>query len=708
MLSCWAHGFWPFCGLLSFLATSTFAINPFVQYAVDFPDPDFIVANAGNLYSQYNGAATSIIAWAEQMASYGPWSVTRKPVRAPSNDPHDYMSWAPYRWPDCSSVGNKTALTNEEVWKTCPYVNRDGEVNPDRVLPNDFQSFFNLSDAVLYNSIAAVFQEGNGAASSVYSRNVVKFITTWFLNDTTAMNPSLTYAQMQRGPKGQQGTYTGVLDLRGFAKIASGILILRKSKNPDWTRDIDSKLIAWCQKYIDWLRSSDSGQRAASAANNHGTIFVNQFAALQLIVNDVAGAVNSTKGYFTGIYKGQLESNGDQPLEASRTHPWHYRNFNIAGMVTNARILQYADPKSKHFGWNAKADHGATIRTTLDFLISTDPGASGETDILAEVYPNLAAVAVVYGDGHRKYANYVDQKGFGGAYANEPAVLWAQRGAAMSAKPFSDAVAAALSRIALETGSFPSLLSGRTMMISFKPDGRLERPQEILCQLQLQRCGMLKETKHGLRQKGHLKNGREHLRNRAEIIRDLTATATEHNDTYNVVIWHAMDLVRDIGRAKTHFFAMTLTRNHEATNPRAWYSFVDAAVLPLSLLEEKFDNVATMTANEDGSTTETPWSPLAVLKTHDEEMIRKGGALGAALIVAVELSKKEKSKTVAQAVKETSCPGISPMGLWISVKRSVSVLPPVMSNPRIWKACLKNAMDGYAYTMKRTPMPKQA
>jgi hypothetical protein len=37
--------------------------------------------------------------------------VTKKPVVAPSGDKHDYMSWAPYQWADCSSVKNTTALS---------------------------------------------------------------------------------------------------------------------------------------------------------------------------------------------------------------------------------------------------------------------------------------------------------------------------------------------------------------------------------------------------------------------------------------------------------------------------------------------------------------------------------------------------------------------------------------------------------------------
>ncbi|KAJ6537220.1 chondroitin AC/alginate lyase [Mycena vulgaris] len=403
------------CVLLS-VSGAARATNPFVQYAVDFPDPNDVTA--GNFGARFAGAQATIVQWAESMAAFGPWSVTNKPVVAPSGDKHDYMSWAPYQWPDCSKAKNTTALSPSDMWKTCDYVFRDGQVNPDRTTINDFQSFFNLSDAVLYNAIAATWQN---KSSSVYSQNVAKFINTWFLDADTGMNPNLNYAQMNRGPNGQNGAYTGVLDLRGFAKIASGILILRKSGNTDWTADLDAKMIAWCKTYIDWLQTSPSGKTAGSATNNHGTIYVNQLAGLKLIVEDVAGAVNLTQTYFSSTYKGQVAANGDQPQEATRSHPYHYRNFNIAGMITNARMLTYADPTSKP--WNASSN-GSTIQTTIDFLMTTDPSVKDEQNIVPEIYPNIAAIASVYGDPDGKYVKFLNASGF--SYADDATFLWDQ------------------------------------------------------------------------------------------------------------------------------------------------------------------------------------------------------------------------------------------------------------------------------------------
>ncbi|KAF8179734.1 alginate lyase-domain-containing protein [Mycena galopus ATCC 62051] len=403
--------------MLLFISRAVLATNPFVQYAVDFPDPNFLITE--RFGARFAGAEATIIAWAEEMASYGPWSVTDKPVLPPSDNRHDYMSWAPYWWADCSNVHNTTALSLAEESKECNFVRRDGQVNPERFVIQDFQSFFNLSDAVLYNSIAAVLQN---QSSSVYSQNVAKFINGWFLENSTAMNPNLNYAQMMRGPTGQNGSFTGILDLRGFAKIASGILMLRSTKNSDWTPELDSQFVVWCKNYITWLDHAPTAKQAAAASNNHGTIFVNQYAALKLIVSDVPGAVNRTKGYFAGIFQNQINSTGDQPLEAVRATPYHYRNFNIAGMVTNARLLSYADPESAP--WNITTKAGVTIQKSVDFVMTVNPAATTEQNVTAEIYPNVAAVASAYGDPDGQYTRFLNASGF--AYADDATFLWDQ------------------------------------------------------------------------------------------------------------------------------------------------------------------------------------------------------------------------------------------------------------------------------------------
>ncbi|KAJ3538507.1 hypothetical protein NM688_g6514 [Phlebia brevispora] len=108
------------------------------------------------------------------------------------------------------------SLAPSATWTTCPYVVRDGKVNPDTdtlVGPDAVQ---NMSQSVLYNALAYALQK-----TSKYSQNVAKFIDTFFLSSTTGMHPNVNFGQMVRGPgkEHQVGTFTGILDLRGMPRL---------------------------------------------------------------------------------------------------------------------------------------------------------------------------------------------------------------------------------------------------------------------------------------------------------------------------------------------------------------------------------------------------------------------------------------------------------------------------------------------------------
>ncbi|KAJ7241668.1 chondroitin AC/alginate lyase [Mycena haematopus] len=433
-------------------------VQPFTSYANDFVDPAYIVA--GKFPNATNGAQESIISWAEYISASGPWSVTDKPFNAPSGDSKDYMSWAPYWWPNCTGVGNTTELTPQQttVWVTCPYVNRDGQFNPDRLTINNIGAFFNLSDAILYNALAHSFQN---QSSSVYSQNIAKFVDAWFLNNATGMNPNLNYAQMERGPTGQVGTHTGVLDLKGMVKVVSGILILRQRNCTDWTEALDTQMIAWTNQYLTWLETNKLGVDECASLNNHGSYCFNQLTALKLLVNDVQGSINASNTFFHGIYQGQINSTGDQPFEASRTHPYHYRNYNLGAMITNARILKYTDPTSDP--WNLTTKDGTTIQDALNMAMTVDPNTSGEGDAVAEIYPNIAAVASTYGDHDGKYVAFL-QKRFP-EYAWDADFLWDQPLAGSSAIGASNSTTTTTSKIGASGALTAKGLGGLTVAI---------------------------------------------------------------------------------------------------------------------------------------------------------------------------------------------------------------------------------------------------
>jgi hypothetical protein len=139
--------------------------------------------------------------------------------------------------------------------------------------------------------------------------------------------------------------------------------------------------------------------------SNHGSFYFNQLAALQVLVGDTAGAKATIEEFFTGIYQDQISANGDQPLETDRTRPYHYRAYNLAAMVVNAKIGTYVGITD---AWNRTTKSGAGIQQAANYAMTLN--ATGEENYVQELFPPLAAVASVYGDPDGKYAAFLKSK----------------------------------------------------------------------------------------------------------------------------------------------------------------------------------------------------------------------------------------------------------------------------------------------------------
>lgn len=111
-----------------------------------------------------------------------------------------------------------------------------------------------------------------------------------------------------------------------------------------------------------------------------------------------------------------------------------------------------------------------------------------------------------------------------------------------------------------------------------------------------------------------------------------------------------MDLARNILKAKTHFFAITLKRNTASSDPLTLYSLVDADVLPFSILDKKYEHAALMYSDPEIGHIQGV-DPASILRDNEQQHIRDGG-LGAVLLVTVELAEDELHKTPEQAVIE--------------------------------------------------------
>ncbi|KAH8922228.1 chondroitin AC/alginate lyase [Atractiella rhizophila] len=410
---------------------SLFALFPLFVKSLNIPnypniwiDPVYVLSRNWPNSTRY--AQQNIVAYADEVAQKGPWSVIWKNAGSPSGDKHDYVSLAPYWWPDCSKAKNTTVLSQAEIEAKCVYRQRDGKFNPDTREEIDGPSDFGLfTNAVLYNTLAWIIEDKNLPGSGdKYATRAVEWLKIWFLEEETRMNPHLNYAQLIRGLGRNVGAHIGVLDFKSMPKLVSAVLILRQGRSAALTSDIDRGLIAWFDDFVVWLKTSDVAKDERRSMNNHGTFYYNNIVSSQILTGNYSGARQTLDRFFSLQFPGMIDVNGEQPREAIRTRPFHYRAFNLQAMVHNIKLAAFLAPSDSPSPWLRTTDGGANIQTAVDFAMMVDAG----NERIQELSPSVATVAVAYGDPDRKYAQWL--KVNDPIYPVKPAFFWEQ--------PFTD------------------------------------------------------------------------------------------------------------------------------------------------------------------------------------------------------------------------------------------------------------------------------
>src|SRR4030095_12855877 len=143
-----------------------------------------------------------------------PLSVVTKDATPPSGDKHDYMSQAPYFWPNPNKPDG------------LPYIRRDGERNPEINKITDHLALDQMESAVLTLSLAYYFKEDED-----YAAKATQLLRAWFLDPATAMNTNRQYRQCIPGVNTGRGI--GLIETRGLSNTIDAIGLLAGSKS--WT-----------------------------------------------------------------------------------------------------------------------------------------------------------------------------------------------------------------------------------------------------------------------------------------------------------------------------------------------------------------------------------------------------------------------------------------------------------------------------------------
>jgi hypothetical protein len=271
------------------------------------------------------------------------YSVMHKKKSPPSGDKHDYMSQAPYWWPDSTK---KDGL---------PYIRKDGQRNPEIYLISDSDEMDELEDDTEVLGLAYYFTK-----DEKYAKFCSKLIKTWFLDKATRQNPNFNYSQGIPGINDGRGI--GIIESRELLRIADASSLIIGSRN--WTKANQKGLKKWYCDYLAWLKENQLGKDEENEHNNHGTFYDVQIVAYALFTDNIDMAKKQIEVTKKRIQT-QLEADGSQPHELARTVSWGYTNMNLWGFIQIAHMAEKLDIDL----WNYQTNDGKKIQKAVDWLV---------------------------------------------------------------------------------------------------------------------------------------------------------------------------------------------------------------------------------------------------------------------------------------------------------------------------------------------------
>lgn len=279
---------------------------------------------------------------ADAALQFGPVSVMDKKHMPPSGDKHDYMSLAPYHWPDPSKADGM------------PYIRKDGQTNPEVREYKDKEYMPKLCEYVYTLALAWYFSD-----NQVYAGHAAKLVRVWFIDSATRMNPNLNYAQAIKGVNTGRGA--GMIDSRHFVKLIDALGLLQGSKY--WKESDQQAMQKWFSDFLQWAQTSKNGKDEMNAGNNHGAWYDAQRLSMALYTgnNELAKKVVASAQQ---RLDSQMDDSGSFPREMERTISLHYTSFVMEAFFN---IALMANDAGMDF-WNYTSPSGKSLKKAFDAL----------------------------------------------------------------------------------------------------------------------------------------------------------------------------------------------------------------------------------------------------------------------------------------------------------------------------------------------------
>jgi hypothetical protein len=243
-------------------------------------------------------------------------TITAYPSDRNPGSPHDYFSQADYFWPDPKNPNG-------------PYINRDGQSNP--------ANFNGHRKAMIALSIqmpaltAAWLLTGDHR----YGQHACQHLRAWFITPATRMNPNLEFSQGVYGVS--TGRSWGIIDTLHLVEVAHAASIVSPVL---LTAEENEALKVWFRSYLQWMKTSDKGQKERDSLNNHATCWALQASEFARLIADSETRNQVYRQYTSLLVPDQLGPDGSFPKELVRTKPYSYSIFNFDVMATLCQSLK--------------------------------------------------------------------------------------------------------------------------------------------------------------------------------------------------------------------------------------------------------------------------------------------------------------------------------------------------------------------------------
>lgn len=299
---------------------------------------------------RHAGVRAQLLARADLALGSPLHSVTGKTTLPPSGNPHDYWHPAPYWWPDPAAPDG------------LPYIRRDGERVPGTLMFEAESEKYDRSRVqLLFEDALALMLGWRVSGHQAYADKAVAQLEAFFVHPDTRMTPHLQYAQVKMGQNRDQGSSSGIIELKDFYYYLDAVRLMAESGAlPD---PLLQEFRAWLSDYLRWLLYSTQGRSERAANNNHGTYYDLQVAAISAFLDERECLVQALRRA-RDRFPEQFAVDGSQPEELARTTTAHYCCFNLQGWINLDRL-------ARTWGvdlWAQRA--GPTLATGMDWLLT--------------------------------------------------------------------------------------------------------------------------------------------------------------------------------------------------------------------------------------------------------------------------------------------------------------------------------------------------